>query len=257
MITDQLAASLKRLRTPGILENLEIRLKEARDNDLGYLDFLSLLVQDEIVNREANILNKRLKTGNLKFRQTFESFDFKFNAAYIPVQTLRDLATCHFVEKRQNFVFSGPPGIGKSHFAQACGHEVCRRGGDVLFVKTQKLLDSLTNTAYPRRAARIWKQIKTFDLLILDDFGFRRWDTQEAEILYTLADERMAGGSTIITSNRPASDWYGVFPDPVIGGAILDRLVSGAIKIIVEKADSYRKLAAQDHPIPQEKLENS
>ncbi len=82
------------------------------------------------------------------------------------------------------------------------------------------------------------------DLLVLDDFGFRRYDSKESELLYALADERLGSGSTIITSNRtsnrPPQDWYGVFPDPVIGGAVLDRLVSGAIKIIVEEAKSYR-----------------
>ncbi len=82
--------------------------------------------------------------------------------------------------------------------------------------------------------------------MILDDFGFRKYETKEAELLYALADERLGSGSTVITSNRPAEDWYGVFPDPVIGGAILDRLVSGAIKIIVEQAKSYRKSGPVD-----------
>ncbi len=95
---------------------------------------------------------------------------------------------------------------------------------------------------------RLWKQIKRVELLILDDFGFRRYESREAEILYTLADVRMSTSSTVITSNRPPQDWYGVFPDPVIGGAILDRLVSGAIKIIVEKAESYRKRAYYEFP---------
>ena len=84
--------------------------------------------------------------------------------------------------------------------------------------------------------------------MILDDFGFRRYEQQEAEILYSLADVRMNSASTIITSNRPPQDWYGVFPDPVIGGAILDRMVSPAIKIIVEKAESYRKLSSYEFP---------
>ncbi len=77
--------------------------------------------------------------------------------------------------------------------------------------------------------------------LILDDFGFRRYDTKEAELLYAVCDERLGTGSIILTSNRPVEDWYSVFPDPVIGGAILDRLASPAIKLIVEKGRSYRK----------------
>jgi DNA replication protein DnaC len=91
-------------------------------------------------------------------------------------------------------------------------------------------------------------EMRNVDLLVLDDFGFRRYDSKESEILYSLADLRLGSCSTILTSNRPAQDWYGVFPDPVIGGAILDRLVSGAIKIIVEKAKSYRKSGKEYFP---------
>lgn len=81
----------------------------------------------------------------------------------------------------------------------------------------------------------------TAKLLILDDFGFRRYDAKESELLYELSDERLSKATTMVTSNRLVEDWYGVFPDPVIGGAILDRLASGAIKLIVEKAKFYRK----------------
>ena len=88
---------------------------------------------------------------------------------------------------------------------------------------------------------RLWKRITRIPLLILDDFGFRRYSSEEAELLYAISDERLGSGSTIITSNRPTEDWFSVFPDPVIGGAVLDRLASGAQKLIVEKAKSYRK----------------
>lgn len=238
---DTLESNLRKLRMPGILENLDLRLKEARDADLGYIDFLTLLVQDEIANRESNILNKRIKTGGLSPRMTIESYDYRFNAESIPPQTVRDLMTCRFIKDRRSLVLCGPPGIGKTHISQAIAHEVCRRGGAALFIKTQKLLEDLSDASYPRRVARLWKQLKSYELVILDDFGFRRYDSKEAELLYALSDERLGATSTIITSNRPPQDWYGVFPDPVIGGAILDRLVAGSIKVVVEKAKSYRK----------------
>jgi DNA replication protein DnaC len=250
MNTDHhLTSALKRLKMPGALENLELRLKEAKENSLGYIDFLSLLLQDEILNRDSNLLNKKLKTGFLNPRMTFESFDSRFNAEALAPQTIRDFASCHFIEQKRSLVLCGPPGIGKTHLAQAIGHEVCRRGGDALFIKTHKLLEDLTDLSYPKKAERLWKRIRSVTLLILDDFGFRRYEAKEAECLYTLADERLGSSSTIITSNRPVVDWYGVFHDPVIGGAILDRFVSGAIKIVVEKAKSYRKLSTETYPI--------
>lgn len=236
-----LANDLKRLRMPGMLETLEMRIQEATEGDFGYLEFFQLLVQDEIANRESNNLTKRLKAGNLSNRCTFENFDFRFNSRAFPSQTLRDLATCHFLERNANVILCGPPGIGKSHVAQAIGHQVCRRGSEVMFTKTHKLIENLLDTEYPRRSARLWKRVRSVSLLILDDFGFRRYEPREAELLYAICDERLGSGSIILTSNRPTEDWYSVFPDPVIGGAILDRLASAAIKLIVEKGRSYRK----------------
>jgi len=232
---------LKRLKLPAVMENLETREREARELNLGYVEFLSLLIQDEIASRETNILTKRIAGGGLNPRLTFESFDFRFNNEALPSQTIRDLATCHFVERNQSLIFCGPPGIGKTHIAHGIGHEVCRRGFDAIFFKTNKLLEQLVDESYRRRVERLWKRCVSAKLLILDDFGFRRYNARESELLYELADERLGQYTTIITSNRPVEDWYGVFPDPVIGGAILDRLASGAIKLIIEHARSYRK----------------
>jgi len=129
---------------------------------------------------------------------------------------------------------------------------VCRRGLEALFIKTHKLLEQLSDGEYPRRAARLWKRLRSVSLLILDDFGFRGYQTKEAELLYAICDERLGTGSIILTSNRPVEDWYGVFPDPVIGGAILDRLASPAIKLIIEKGRSYRKEGPKSVLVPNE-----
>lgn len=236
-----LEANLKRLRMPGMSFNLDLRAQEAEATGMGYLEFLSLLVQDEMANRQANNLRKRLKAAGFRQEKTFEGFDFTFNQEVFPPSVIRDLATCRFVEQRKNLVLGGPPGIGKSHIAKAIGHEVCRREGDVLFHPTTELLQELLNGSQPAYTERLFKKCLKVELLILDDFAFRRLDQKESELLYTLADQRLGRCSTILTSNRPPQDWYAVFPDPVIGNAILDRLVSGAIKLIVTKGKSYRK----------------
>ena len=235
----QLNDKLKKLRIPGMMNNLELRAKEARDNNLGFVEFFSLLVQDEILNREANNFEKRIKTAGFGIQKTFEDFDYNFNSEIFPAKTIRDLATCRFIENKQNLVIAGPPGIGKTHIIKALGHEMCRRGYDVLFKKTNDLVKKLND--YSSKADRLLKKCVNADVLILDDFAFRKIDQKESEILYTLVDERLGRLPILITSNRPPQDWYGCFPDPVIGGAILDRLVSGAIKIIVNRGMTYRK----------------
>ena len=229
---------LKKLRIPGMMNNLELRASEARDNNLGFVEFFSLLVQDEILNREANNFDKRMKAAGFGIQRTFEEYDYNFNSDIFPAKMVRDLATCRFIENKQNLVIAGPSGIGKTHIIKALGHEMCRRGYDVLFKKTNDLVNKLND--YSSKADRLLKKCVNADVLILDDFAFRKIDQKESEILYTLVDERLGRLPILITSNRPPQDWYGCFPDPVIGSAILDRLVSGAIKIIVDRGMTFR-----------------
>jgi DNA replication protein DnaC len=243
-----IAANLRRLRLPGMADSLPLRLQEAQERQLGYQEFLHLMVGDEIANRESNNFEKRIRLARFAEDCTFSTYDFHFNADQLPPATIRDLATCDFIRHKQNLVLAGPPGIGKSFVAQAIGHEACRRGFEVLFAKTHKLLAQLQDELHPRRAQTLMERARCVDLLILDDFGFRAYTQDEAELLYTIADERLAKRSTIITSNRPPEDWYSVFQDPVTGGAILDRLISGAVKMMTTKGRSYRKEGRNSAP---------
>lgn len=231
--------NLKKLKLPGMMNNLELRAGQARDSDLGYVEFFSLLIQDEIANRESNNFSKKIRTAGFGTEKTFEGFDFKFNNDVMPSSLVRDLASCSFIEKKQNLVISGPPGIGKTHIVKAIGHEMCRRGSDVFFTKIHELLKKLT--AFSIVAERTMKKCLTVNVLILDDFAFRKMDQKESEIFYAITDERLGKLPILLTSNRPMQDWFTCFPDPVIGGAILDRLVSGAIKININKGKSFRK----------------
>lgn len=245
MMKDDLIAELKRLRLPAMADNLDARASQAEEGKLGYLEFTQLLVQDELASRESNSFQKRLKNAGVSNRMTFETFDFEFNNAVLPAQTIRDLASCRFIDQHRNLVLAGPPGIGKSHIAHAVGHEAARRGLDVVVFKTHKLLERLApDRLSAKRSQLLMKRCINAGLLILDDFAFRLYTQQETELLYTLSDERLQEGSIVITSNRPPEDWFSIFPDQIVGGAIMDRLVSGAVKLIVTSGRSFRKEGA-------------
>ena len=239
---NQLEANLRRLKLAGMLSNLPLRIREAQESNLDYGEFFSLLVQDELCLRDNNRIKKRLKDARFGQENTFEGFDFNFNEAAIPSRLVRELAACRFIDMRQNVIIAGPPGIGKTHISKSVGHEACRRGNSVAFKKTDTLLEELKNEKLMFKNT-VFRKCLSVDLLIIDDFGFRKLDNKETECLYRIVDERLGNKSIIMNSNRPPEDWLAVFPDSVVGGAMLDRLVSGAIKILVKAKDgkSYRK----------------
>ena len=142
MIDHHLMADLRKLKLGGFGETLELRLTQAEKDELSYLAFLSLMVQDEIERREAKKLTARIQKASFEEQKTLEEFDFAFNPK-IKRGVVTDLATCLFIEKREHILIYGPAGVGKTHLAEALGHEACRRGYRVLFVKAAKMLRHL------------------------------------------------------------------------------------------------------------------
>ncbi len=240
MIDHHLMGSLRKLKLGGFEETLDLRLAQAQKDDLSHLAFLTLVIQDEIERREAKKLAVRIQKASFEEEKTLEGFDFAFNPK-IKRGAVTDLATCLFVERREHILIYGPAGVGKTHLAQALGHEACRRGYSVLFVKAVKMLRHL----YASRADQSWeKQIKKYlypDLLIIDDFGLTALSSIQAEDIYELVTERHLKSSIVVTSNRPPQDWVALFPDPVMANSALDRLSHHAHHIMIDEGESYRR----------------
>jgi len=233
----QLEASLSTLRLSGMLDTLEARLGQAQAGELGHLEFLQVLCEDEIARRDAAALERRLRAARFESTATIEDFDFSYNPK-IPAAHIRDLATLRFLDAGESVVLHGPVGVGKTMIAQALGHAACRRGHNVIFTKTSRLLADLAGGHADRSWESRLRRWSRPGLLVLDDFAMRAFSAPQADDLYELVSER-AGMSVVITANRAAEDWYSLFPNPVVAESILDRVVNGAHHIAMP-GRSYR-----------------
>jgi len=234
----QLETTLRTLKLSGMLETLEARLAQARAGELGHLEFLQVLCEDEINRREAASLIKRVRQARFEATTTLEEFDFAYNAK-IPAATIRDLAALRFVDKAESVILHGPVGVGKTFVAQALGHQACRAGHTVVFAKTSRLLADLAGGHADRTWGTRLRRWARPAVLILDDFAMRDFTTAQADDLYELVTERMDRGSLILTSNRAPVDWYPLFPNPVVAESVLDRLINTAHHVLMD-GRSYR-----------------
>jgi len=237
--TAELATQLRALKLSGMLDTLEMRLLEAEQGQLSLTELLTMLVSDELEARRNRKLARLLKHAGLDAGQTLESFNFDI-AVSANRPLIRDLATCRFIQRSENVFFLGPTGTGKTHLAQALSHAACRRYLSVEFHTFGKLFGSLAKADITHSSDRLLRALCRSDLLVLDEFAWKRLDQQTAEWLYTIVDTRYSTGSIILTSNRSFDDWLAIFPDKVMANAVMDRLAHNAHQVVL-KGDSYRK----------------
>jgi DNA replication protein DnaC len=258
MLSHPLLPKLKKLKLSGMLETLELRAETAREETQSPLEFLALLLDDEIDRREQGRLRRRIKEAGLEEGKTLARFDFAA-APRVPKNLLADLAFCRFVERSENVLFVGPTGTGKSHLAQALAYEAIKRGRRVLYRPVHTILAGLhaarADGTYPRHRARLLN----VDVLILDDFGLVPLSPQGVEDLYEIIRERYEERSILVTSNRAPEEWAEVFGNALLASAALDRLTHHA-HIITLSGESYRqrqrkKRKSSDPPQPNTPVE--
>jgi len=235
----ELKNQLQQLKLSGALNTLELRLMEAQSNELSFSELLSMLLSDEIEQRRNRSLQRLITHAHLEPNKTLEHFDFTFNPTIKP-QQIRELSTCHFIDKAENIFFIGPTGTGKTFLAKAIAHSACRKHLRVEFYSFRELFSSLQKADLANRLDRALNVVIKSDLLVIDDFGFKKLEQKSAEYLYAIIESRYQLHSTIITSNRSIIDWAQIFPDPVMANAVMDRLCHNAHQIVI-KGESYRK----------------
>jgi DNA replication protein DnaC len=225
MNLNELQRSLRQLRLGGMAAVLETRLQQAQAEPMAPIDLLATLVSDELTRRSDRLLERRRKLAAFRDpSKTLDNFDFSFNPK-MNRSMVFDLATGSFIDRREDALFLGPGGTGKSHLAQAIGQAAILQGHKVLYRQTHILLEEVTEATTEGRRKQYMESISSVALLIIDDFGMRKLPQTAAEDLLEIVMRRYERASTLLTSNRPVDDWGKLLADVAAVGAMLDRLL--------------------------------
>jgi DNA replication protein DnaC len=221
----ELQRALRQLRLGGMASVLETRLRQAQAEPMTPIDLLSTLVSDELIRRSDRLLERRRKHAGFRDpNKTLDNFDFAFNPK-MNRSLIFDLATGAFIGRREDALFLGPGGTGKSHLAQAIGQAAILLGYKVLYRETHILLEELADATLDGTRKQYMESVSTVALLIIDDFGMRKLPPTAAEDLLEIVMRRYERASTLLTSNRPVDDWGKLLADVAAVSAMLDRLL--------------------------------
>ena len=258
MLSHPLLPKLRQLKLSGMTLTLDVRATQAMERQLTPVEFLALLLDDELERRSQQRLARRLVQSGCSSQKTLAHFDFSA-APGINRTLIQELATCTFVARHQNILICGPSGVGKSHLANALSIEALKREYRVLSRSTHRLLSDLhaarANGSYPRLLARVLR----VDLLVLDDFGLHPLSPQASQDLYQIIGDRYEEGSLILSSNRAFEEWGEAFNNDLLASAALDRLTHHAYTLVI-RGDSYRQrhrrkeISTDTEPVSDERL---
>jgi len=223
----------------------------ARKTKLPELDFLELVLQDEVDRRDHKNLELRLAKAGFEEEHTLEGFDWDAPVTF-DRDRVKDLFGLGFLERHEDVIFLGPVGVGKTFLAGALGHAACRAGHGVLFLRADRMFQLLHQSRADHSTERAFRRLLAPDLLIVDDFGLRRLSAEQSSDLYEVILERHRRASTIVTSNRTIDEWIPLFDDPILAQSALDRLAHNAYQVVME-GESFRKRqrpGESDRPAP-------
>lgn len=234
----QLVNLLEKMKMEHLANQLETVCEQASKRELGFKEFLAEALETEWKGRHLKGVEGRLLQARFPWVKTIEQFDFAFQPS-IDRKVIRELAGLTFVDRAENVVLLGPPGVGKTHLAIALGVKAIEAGHRVMFLSLESLLTRLTKAKWENRLERQLQLFLYPKVLILDEMGYLPMNREEASLFFRLLCRRYERASIIVTSNKSFVDWGEIFNDQVLATAILDRLLHHSTTINI-KGESYR-----------------
>jgi DNA replication protein DnaC len=239
IVTPELAALLRRVKLGRCLDTLPERLALATTGQMGHVEFLELVLADEVSRRETSSASLRARTAGLDPAMTLDRWDDTANITY-DRNVWNELCSLRFVESGHNALILGPVGVGKTFLASALGHAAIRRRFSVHFERCDRLLKRLRASRLDNSHDTEIRKLLRVDLLIIDDFALQNLDPLDTADIYELIVERHRTAATVVTSNRTPIEWLGLMADPLLAQSAIDRLQSAAHELVLD-GESYRQ----------------